>query len=283
MTKESMIFYREWRRAVEELEPVQRCQVYEAIFDYAFDKIEPSDAILKAITSLMRDKIDRDNEAYQAKCDKNKANGKKGGNPNFVKGKANPYHKKNDIINDNPKITQDNPTVMFGYPKITQDNPTITQDNPTITQDNPTLPHYDYDYDYSHISTREREEFLEGFFSEERKAEIEQLCMARHFDGIEDFKRLADIVMSEWVLTGKTHTSKQDAYSHLISHCSKQKQAERRNKPTTHSTTTTNHVTTSSYNDSAAARAARRQDIAQHIAEKLAAGEQPESDLSCYY
>ena len=72
--KESMIFYQEWRRAVEELPTEQRCLIYEAIFDYAFAGIQPQDAIIGAITSIMRMRIDKDREAYETKCEKLRAN-----------------------------------------------------------------------------------------------------------------------------------------------------------------------------------------------------------------
>lgn len=72
--KESMIFYQEWRKAVEELPTEQRCLIYEAIFDYAFAGIQPEDAIIGAITSIMRMRIDKDREAYETKCEKLRAN-----------------------------------------------------------------------------------------------------------------------------------------------------------------------------------------------------------------
>ena len=72
--KDSMIFYQEWRKAVEELPAEQRCKIYEAIFDYAFAGIQPQDAIIGAITSIMRMRIDKDREAYETKCEKLRAN-----------------------------------------------------------------------------------------------------------------------------------------------------------------------------------------------------------------
>lgn len=72
--KESMIFYQEWRKAVAELPTEQRCSIYEAIFDYAFAGIQPQDAIVGAITSIMRMRIDKDREAYETKCEKLRAN-----------------------------------------------------------------------------------------------------------------------------------------------------------------------------------------------------------------
>lgn len=75
--KDSMIFYQEWRKAVVELTTEERCRIYEAIFDYAFAGIEPQDAIVNAITSMWRTRVDKDSEAYENVCKKNRANVKK--------------------------------------------------------------------------------------------------------------------------------------------------------------------------------------------------------------
>ena len=69
-----MIFYQEWRRAVEELPTEQRCLIYEAIFDYAFAGIQPQDTTIGAITAIMRMRIDKDREQYENICERNRAN-----------------------------------------------------------------------------------------------------------------------------------------------------------------------------------------------------------------
>lgn len=75
--KDSMVFYQEWREAVKELSPGQRCGIYEALFDYAFEGKQPTDQLQKVITAMMRLRIDKDQEAYKQKCERNRENIKK--------------------------------------------------------------------------------------------------------------------------------------------------------------------------------------------------------------
>lgn len=107
--KESMIFYQEWRKAVEELPAEQRCKIYEAIFDYAFAGIQPQDAIIGAITSIMRMKIDKDREAYETKCEKLRAN---------VQKRWNKRNKSNTI--ESKSIQKD--TIEYNCIQIESDN-----------------------------------------------------------------------------------------------------------------------------------------------------------------
>lgn len=113
--------------------PPELCKaVMKAIFDYAFDDIEPeedTDAVVKGFYLAFKSRFDMN----IARLEKNKANGKKGGNPNFTKGKRNPYYPKGDNQQqeiDNREITEN----------ISRDNPKITQrgkkDNREITEDN---------------------------------------------------------------------------------------------------------------------------------------------------
>ena len=69
---------------------------------------------------FFKNQFEIDERKYQTKVMVNNENGRKGGNPNFKKGKPNPYY-----IKDNAKITEDNPTL----PKITEDNPINVNDN----------------------------------------------------------------------------------------------------------------------------------------------------------
>lgn len=72
--KETMIFYKDWHEAIKGYEPEERLQAYEAIFAYAFEGVEPSDKFIKAVTALMCAAIDRDNNKYEEKCERNRRN-----------------------------------------------------------------------------------------------------------------------------------------------------------------------------------------------------------------
>lgn len=242
--------------------PPELCKaVMKAIFDYAFDDIEPeedTDAVVKGFYLAFKSRFDMN----IARLEKNKANGKKGGNPNFTKGKRNPYYPKEDnqqqekdnreitenISGDNPKITksgkkdnreitEDNGIDKRGITKkrakpdkrgITEDNPNITEneekDNPNISEDNLYLYPYQYNNNNSvdvvddNAHAREREnnrKFLDEFFSETHRAQIEVICMQLHTDP-ETLRKEAEEVIAEWELTKVTHNDYKEQAQHLI-------------------------------------------------------------------
>lgn len=242
--------------------PPELCKaVMKVIFDYAFDDIEPeedTDAVVKGFYLAFKSRFDMN----IARLEKNKANGKKGGNPNFTKGKRNPYYPKEDnqqqekdnreitenISGDNPKITQsgkkDNREITEdnGIDKrditekraksdkrgITGDNPNITEndkkDNPDISEDNLYLYPYQYnnnsvdvvaDNAHARDSENNNRKFLDEFFSETHRAQIEVICMQLHTDP-ETLRKEAEEVIAEWELTKVTHNDYKEQAQHLI-------------------------------------------------------------------
>ncbi|MGI6243415.1 MAG: DUF6291 domain-containing protein, partial [Prevotella sp.] len=63
--RNSFVFYKDWWEVLQELPKEQRLESYEAICHYAFGGITPDDAIIKAVTGLMRSAIDRDNKKFE--------------------------------------------------------------------------------------------------------------------------------------------------------------------------------------------------------------------------
>ncbi len=231
--------------------PPELCKaVMKVIFDYAFDDIEPeedTDAVVKGFYLAFKSRFDMN----IARLEKNKANGKKGGNPNFTKGKRNPYYPKEDnqqqekdnreitenISGDNPKITQsgkkDNREITEdnGIDKrgITEkraksDKRGITEDNPNISEDNLYLYPYQYNNnsvvdvvdDNAHARERENnKKFLDEFFKETNRAQIEVICMQLHTNP-ETLRSEAEEVIAEWELTEATHSDYTEQARHLI-------------------------------------------------------------------
>lgn len=76
---------------------------------------------------FFKNQFEIDESKYQSKVKRDVENGHKGGNPNFKKGKANPYYNKDkkETIQDNPNITQDN----RGLSNTTQDKAINDNDN----------------------------------------------------------------------------------------------------------------------------------------------------------
>lgn len=90
MKRDSMVFYRSFKAAIDLLPEDERLACYDAIFNYAFDGVE-AEGIAAAVVELVRPVIDRNNARY--------LNGCKGGRPktnteptgNQTKPTRNPY------------------------------------------------------------------------------------------------------------------------------------------------------------------------------------------------
>lgn len=102
MSKNNFIFYRQWWESIRELDPMQQANAYDALMRFAFEGIEPTDAVARAVTSLMRSTIQRDIEKYERVCERNRANGSKGGAPH---GNANARKQTTENNRKQPKTT----------------------------------------------------------------------------------------------------------------------------------------------------------------------------------
>ena len=93
--RESMVWYRSFFDAVETIKDINtKYQCYYAILCYGFFGDEPKtdNEIVSVLFASVKRNIDSNIRRYEA-C---KNNGAKGGNPNFKKGKPNPYYKQKD-------------------------------------------------------------------------------------------------------------------------------------------------------------------------------------------
>ena len=61
----SVLFYKDWYEAFQELSDDERLKAYEAVFRYAFEGEKPQDKLIRIITSTMRSTIDRDNQKFE--------------------------------------------------------------------------------------------------------------------------------------------------------------------------------------------------------------------------
>ena len=118
--RDSFVFYRSFAEVISMIPDAEdKITLLNALIEYGLNGTEPDlQYPLSAMFKQMTASIAGAQRRYQA----NVENGKKGGNPNFKKGKSNPYYSSKKITQDNPKITQHNPD-------ITQDNREITPDN----------------------------------------------------------------------------------------------------------------------------------------------------------
>ena len=75
MNKDSLILHTEYKEQIEYLDMEQRGKLFSAILCYqAGESIPEMDAITKMCFSFIRQRMDRDNEAYEEKCKRNTSN-----------------------------------------------------------------------------------------------------------------------------------------------------------------------------------------------------------------
>ena len=119
----SFVFHKEWLNQLSELPEDSQKHYALAIVKYALEGKEPeySNPFEKVWFSSIKNRIDADGEKYRERCERNRVNGSKSkGNPNFEKGKTNPYTNKeitHSVINDNPLGYEDNPVAKKDNPK----------------------------------------------------------------------------------------------------------------------------------------------------------------------
>ncbi|WP_311320644.1 DUF6291 domain-containing protein [Capnocytophaga sputigena] len=133
--KDTFILKTKYGSVVNKLSDKQAGVLFKMLFEYVENGANAGSTDEKVEMAFEFIKLDLDafSESYQKKLAVNKENGKKGGNPNFVKGKSNPYYEKKD----NPNITEDNPTL----PNITEDNPNDNDNDYNINKQTNTHTH----------------------------------------------------------------------------------------------------------------------------------------------
>ena len=188
MMKDSVIIYREWKEALSELDMVERCQAYEAIMDYAFEGKIPQNKLIKSITALMRQRIDKDQERYKETCNKRAEAGRLGG----LKKASNKHLAKDSKCYQLPANAND---AKQSYQKLAN------------------VADYDYVYDNDIIptnvgdnNTRAREFELKiksivADYMSRNQISIEAFCKNENLTP-EKFKESAYSLLTEWSLKG---------------------------------------------------------------------------------
>lgn len=122
MVKDSFIVYTSLYKPISILSDKQLGRLFRAIFRYHLGEVVNVEEDIRMAFEFFKNQFEIDESKYQAKIKRDVENGRKGGNPNFQKGKTNPYHK-------GKKITQDNPGLCENNPGITQDKAINDNDN----------------------------------------------------------------------------------------------------------------------------------------------------------
>ena len=223
MGKESFIIYSSFYKPISILSDKQLGRLFRAIFSYQLGEVVNVEDDIRMAFEFFKNQFEIDESKYQAKIVEDVENGRKGGNPNFKKGKANPYYKKGK-----KEITQDNPRLS----EITQDNPRlseITQDNPRLSEITKAINDNDNDNDNENenvnekdnvacATTRARSEVLsideieKEIINAESKAETLQML---YRISKEDYESIRDEILAEWKFRDYANTLS-DAMHHFV-------------------------------------------------------------------
>ena len=97
-SRQGFVFYKSYAETARLLPADQQLTLYNAIIDFALDETEPQ---LEFPLNIAFTQIKANLKSCVSRYDACVKNGKKGGNPNFGKGRTNPYYKEKKITKDN--------------------------------------------------------------------------------------------------------------------------------------------------------------------------------------
>ena len=109
--RESIVLYKNLREATKQLDLETRAKVYDAVMDYAFDGIEPTESgVVQAMFLMMKPIIDINNQRYENGCKggrpKNQTETKTKPKENQIETKAEPNDNVNDNVNVNVNVNE---------------------------------------------------------------------------------------------------------------------------------------------------------------------------------
>lgn len=197
-TRKQFLFNLEWVEVLMGYPKEVRYEVYDAIMRYvASGEISELKPTAKMAFSFIKKEIDYNDEKYQSVCDRNKANGKKGGRPK--------------------KADKNEETVRFSKNRTVLEKPKKAGGF-SVLENAKIPPLYDNDNDNDNdIVFDNNKGFAVGddFLSKIGEATIEQYCMSAGMR-MEVFYELAKEVLSEWNFREVVHWNESDARGHLL-------------------------------------------------------------------
>ena len=239
--KNSFVLYMDLLSVLDELDDEETAMLFRAI--RAYNQLESENEAIrtKAVEDLeamtanktvriafapIRKRLEADNKRYAETVQLNKANGKLGGAP---KGNQNARKKKKNT--ETEETSQNNPNnraVDFStetteglkkQAKTTENNiDMICNDIDMINKyPSPALLDGVRERESTNGKETENRKFLIEFFSENKRAQIETICMQLYVTP-ERLRKEAEEVIDEWELTGDTHINYTEWARHLINH-----------------------------------------------------------------
>ena len=197
--RNSLILYSEWYEILRELPDEDRLRALDAILQYGFEDVEPSDKYIKAITALIFKGIDKTRTRYDEKCEKNRQN---------IQKRWNEYKR----IRSN--------TIEYKRIQSLQMNTNATNYNNNYN--------YNDNYELANANNinkeikeniiKEKKESKASFIDEyfNKQTFIESFCMQNRTTP-EAIRQIAEAIIIEWDAAGVSHSDYTEAHNHLTS------------------------------------------------------------------
>lgn len=199
--RKSVLFYSDWYEILRELPDDERVRAYDAIMQFAFEDIEPTDKYIKAITALIFKGIERNSVKYSQKCEKLRQN-------------INKRWQKQKDTNEYKSIQKDTneynciQTIQIDYDNV---NENVNVNDVIVAKAT------DNNKEIKENRIKEKKEskaFLDEYFAKD--IFIDGLCKELRSTPAE-LKTLAEGIIVEWDAAGETHGDYTDAHKHLTS------------------------------------------------------------------
>ncbi|OUN69502.1 DUF6291 domain-containing protein [Barnesiella sp. An55] len=221
MSQDSIVIFRNIIQALDVLPPELYKEVSRLVYAYAFDGIMPPESTEPAALALFlsfKPQIDFNVKRYESYVER----GKKGGAP---KGNSN-ARKKAKVESETIQVetTKNNlkqaETTKNNLEQLEEDKEQAetSKNNLISISVSESINNNSVDVVVDNAHAREGEnnrKFLDEFFSETHRAQIEVICMQLHTDP-DTLRKEAEEVIAEWELTRVTHNDYKEQAQHLI-------------------------------------------------------------------
>lgn len=226
MSQESIVMFRNIIEALAVLPAETYKKVSQMVYAYAFDREEPADEadpIILALFLSFKPQIDFNVKRYESYVERGKKGGAPKGNSNAKKGKDSeekqPKTTKNKVkqvgISKDNVEQLDEDTKQSETSKNDLISTSISDNNTVVDVDNAHTRESEDGAQEEESEAEDYEAFLNEFFKETNRSNIEVICMQLHTTP-ESLRKEAEEVVAEWRLTKARHQDYSDKARHLV-------------------------------------------------------------------
>lgn len=223
MSQDSIVIFRNIIQALDVLPPELYKEVSRLVYAYAFDGIMPPESTEPTTLALFlsfKPQIDFNVKRYESYRERGKKGGAPKGNNNarkMPKEEESEDTKQLETSKNNLKQAETSCEEVKQANEDIEQGKTSKNDLISISVSKSINNSVDVVADNAHArdSENNNRKFLDEFFSETHRAQIEVICMQLHTDP-ETLRKEAEEVIAEWELTKVTHNDYKEQAQHLI-------------------------------------------------------------------